>query len=80
MATLAQQNAFTSGAGGVVTMADFSLTFALIASSLILVFAGWVVVSSFKAWNRKKIDLYDFLWVVVRVLMVVIMFAYYVRP
>jgi len=80
MVTLAQQNAFTSGAGGVVTMNDFSLTFALIASSLILVFAGWVVVSSFKAWNRKKIDLYDFMWVVVRVLMVVIMFAYYVRP
>jgi integrating conjugative element protein (TIGR03758 family) len=80
MATAAQDAAFTSGAGGVVTMGDFNLTFALIASSMILLFAAWVFISSFKAWNRGKIDLYEFLWAVVRVLIVVTIFGYYVRP
>ncbi len=80
MATAAQQAAFKSGAGGTLTMGDFSLTFALIASTLVLLFAGWLIISQFKAWNKRKIDLYEFIWAVVRVLLVVIMFGYYVRP
>lgn len=80
MATAAQEAAFTSGAGGIATMGDFSLVIALIASTLILLFAGWLVISQFKAWNRGRIDLYEFIWAVIRVLLVVIIFGYFVRP
>lgn len=80
MATLAQQAAFTSGSGGLLTMGDFSMTFALIASTLVLLFSGWLVISAFKAWNKNRIDLYEFIWALVRVFLVVIIFGYYIRP
>ena len=80
MATASQEAAFTSGAGGTLTMGNVSLVIALICSTLILLFAGWVIISKFKAWNRGRIDLYDLSWAVVRVFLVVIIFGYYVRP
>jgi len=80
MATLAQQDAFTSGAGGSASMGDFSLVFSLIAATMILLFAGWLIISEFRAWSVNKIDLYEFLWATVRVLLVVIIFGFYIRP
>lgn len=80
MATAEQQAAFTSGAGGTLTMGDFNLMFALIAASLILVFSGWLIYSSFRSWTSKEIDLYDLFWAVVRVFIVVTIFGYFVRP
>jgi len=80
MATVAQENAFTGGAGGVLTMADFNMMFALIAATLILLFAAWLVYTRFRAWTSGGIDLYDFMWAIVRVLIVVIIYGYYVRP
>lgn len=80
MATVAQESAFTGGAGGALTMADFNMMFALIASTFILLFAAWFVRARFRAWSSGGIDLYDFVWAVVRVLIVVVIYGYYVRP
>ena len=80
MATLAQEAAFTSGAGGTLTMGDYNLAFALIASTLIMCFAAYVMVGQFKAWNKERINLYEYIWAVIRVLIIVIVFGYYIRP
>jgi len=80
MATAAQEHAFTSGAGGVMTMWDVHTMFALMASSLILLFAGWVVITQFKAWVNKGIDFDEFIWTIVRVLILVIVYGYFIRP
>ena len=80
MITVAQQNAFTSGAGGTLTMGNFSLVFALVASTVILLFSGWVLLSAYRQWSDEKIDLHKFVWAIMRVLIVVIIFGYYVRP
>lgn len=80
MATSAQHNAFTTGAGGLSSMDDFSLMFALICSSLIMLFAGWVIISAFKAWNKHRMDFYEMMWTVIRVFVLVMMFGYFVRP
>ncbi len=79
MATAAQDLAFSTGAGG-ITMGDTNLMIASIAITLIMLFAGWLTYTGFRAWVAGKMDLYDFSWAVIRVFLVVIIFGYYISP
>ncbi len=80
MATPAQQAAFSNAVSGYYTMGELGMMIALMASSLILLFAGWVTYTGFRLWVNKEIDLNSFVWAVIRVLLVVVAYGYYIRP
>lgn len=72
MAVSASQEAAFENATFGLTMADFQLTVLFILFSLIYLWAGWVMVSQWKAWSRRQIDFYDLLVRSVRCVLVTV--------
>lgn len=76
--TVAQQTAFsaaTSGAG----MNEWQLAFAASFIALLLLWAGWVTYTQWKAWCVSEIGIYTLFGRVVRVGLVVTVMGYFVR-
>lgn len=72
MAVSASQEAAFQNATFGLTMEDFQFTALLILFGLIYLWAGWVMISQWKAWSRRQINFYDLLVRSVRCVLVTI--------
>lgn len=73
-----QINAFSSASG--VSHADVLLVIALVASALYLTWLGWVAYGQFRSWHDDRATLLDFMWVVIRAAIIVLLIGFFVRP
>ncbi len=72
-----QEAAFRAGSG----IAANELLFAIAGATavLALLWVTWVAIGAFRAWRLGQIEIYDFLWQVVRAAIVLLILGFYVR-
>lgn len=73
----AQQAAFLAGAG--VTAATVLTAIATVVLTLAFVWALWITLGSFRAWEAGQLPLADFAWTALRTAIVLMVLGFYVR-
>lgn len=74
-----QESAFTSATNGTST-AEMSLFIASTIIMLFFIWAAWCLWGQGKSWMAQRIDLHQLMWSVMRIALVAIVVAYWVRP
>lgn len=72
-----QEAAFAAGAG--VAAATVVTAIASIVLTLAFVWALWITLGSFRAWDSGQLPLIDFSWSVLRSAIVLMVLGFYVR-
>ena len=75
--TPAQQAAFHAGSG--VTPATLLVAIAGVVLLLAFIWAAWVVLGAFRAWQNGQGDLLDLLWSALRACIVLMVLGFYLR-
>ena len=73
----AQEVAFAAGAGVAATTVVTAI--ASMVLTLAFVWALWITLGSFRAWESGQLPLIDFSWTVIRTAIVLMVLGFYVR-
>jgi integrating conjugative element protein (TIGR03758 family) len=76
--TAEQEAAFTNSTLG-VPMDSFELVILLVLFGLLYLWAGWVLFTQWKAFDRRKISLHDLIVRTVRVALITILVSFLLR-
>lgn len=72
-----QQQAFLAGSG--VDSAAMLLAIKSSLIVLILIWTTWVAVGAFRAWRVGDLEIYDFLWQVMRASIILLVIGFYIQ-
>ncbi len=72
-----QQSAFLAGAGVESSAMLLAIKSSLIV--LILIWTTWVAVGAFRAWRLGDLEIYDFLWQVMRASIILLVIGFYIQ-
>ena len=72
-----QEAAFRAGAG--VDASTLELTLASFLIVGIMIWVSWVALGALKAWRLGDLEIYDFLWQIMRCCIVLAVVGYYVQ-
>ena len=75
--TAAQNAAFSAGAG--VTPNTLLIAIAGVTLTLSLIWALWLTVGTFSAWQAGRATLFDLTWTVLRACIVLLVLGFYLR-
>ncbi len=73
----AQQAAFQAGSG--VSPASLLAAIAAVTLTLAIIWAVWVVIGSFRAWQGGQADLFDLAWATLRASIILMVLGFYLR-
>ena len=73
----AQQAAFQAGSG--VSPSSLLAGIAAVTLTLALIWAMWVVLGSFRAWQGGQADLFDLAWAALRTGIILMVLGFYLR-
>lgn len=72
-----QKSAFLAGAGVESSAMLIAIKSSLIV--LILIWTTWVAVGAFRAWRFGDLEIYDFLWQVMRASIILLIVGFYIQ-
>ena len=72
-----QKNAFLAGAGVEAAAMLIAIKSSLIV--LILIWTTWIAIGAFRAWRCGDLEIYDFLWQVMRASIILLVVGFYIQ-
>ena len=72
-----QKNAFQAGAGVDAAAMLLAIKSSLIV--LILIWTTWIAVGAYRAWRLGDLEIYDFLWQVMRASIILLVIGFYIQ-